>query len=282
MGYKDFFLIAFFFEIGLSGMPTWNSLFLAMIFVAVILIKGGLFLGLLTRFNIRSRTAWLSSLSLMNYSEFGLIVVGIGVYNGWIEQEWLVIMALTMSLSFIVSSPFNHFAHRLFDRYKNILMKLNTSRIHPDDEPIDLGNAEVLLCGMGRVGKMAYAHLSKQFENKITSIDYNHERVKNLQRSNINVLWGDSTDSNFWENVHMPKVKMVLLASNDYPTDLNTANELYCIVNKQFQIGALGQYEEEIESLKNAGVDFVYDCYSQLGKEFAGEFLEFLKNKYQK
>jgi len=126
MSYKDFFLIAFFFEIGLSGMPTWNSIILALIFIVVVFIKGGLFLRLLTRFNIRSRTAWLSSLSLMNFSEFGLIVAGIGVKNGWIEPEWLVILALTMSLSFIVSSPFNKYAHRLFDQYKIILMRLNT------------------------------------------------------------------------------------------------------------------------------------------------------------
>ena len=77
----------------------------------------------------------------------------------------------------------------------------------------------------------------------------------------------------------MSKVQMVLLASNDYQTDLNTANELYCIVNKQFQIGALGHYDEEIEALKKVGVDFVYDCYAQLGREFAGEFLEFLENE---
>ena len=279
MGYKDFFLIAFFFEIGLSGMPTWNSLILALIFVVVIFIKGGLFLGLLTQFNLRSRTAWLSSLSLMNFSEFGLIVAGIGVKNGWIELEWLVILALTMSLSFIVSSPFNNYAHRHFDKYKNILMKLNTKKVHPDDEPVNLGNTEVLLCGMGRVGRVAYEHLTKQFGDKVMSIDYNHERVEKLKGSNINILWGDSTDSEFWGNVQMEKVKIVLLASNDYQTDLNTANELYCIVNKQFQIGALGHYKEEIESLKNAGVDFVYDSYTQLGREFAGEFLEFLKEK---
>jgi len=277
MGYKDFFLIAFFFEIGLSGMPTWNSLILAFIFIVVVFIKGGLFLGFLTRFNLRSRTAWLSSLSLMNYSEFGLIVVAIGVKNGWIEQEWLVILAVAMSLSFIVSSPFNQYAHQLFDRYKNILMKLNTKQVHPDDEPIDLGNAEVLLCGMGRIGVVAYEYLTKQLGDKVIGIDYDHELVKKRGKSNINILWGDSTDSNFWENVHMPNIKMVLLATEDYQTDLNTANELYCIMNKQFQIGTLGHYQEEIDALKKAGVDFIYDHYSMVGKEFATEFLEFLK-----
>ena len=281
MGYKDFFLIAFFFQIGLSGLPSWNSLFIALILLVVIHFKGALFMLILTRFNLRSRTAWLSTLSLMNYSEFGLIVAGIGVKAGWIEEEWLVILALTMALSFLISSPFNHYAHQLFDKYKNTLMKLNTKRVHPDDEPIDLGNAEVLLCGMGRVGIVAYEYLIKQFGDKVIGIDYNHELVKKRKKSNINIRWGDSTDSNFWENVHMPNIKMVLLATDDYQTDLNTANELYCIVNKQFQIGTLGHYQEEINALKNAGVDFIYDHYALTGKEFAGEFLEYLQDKNQ-
>ena len=279
MGYKDFFLIAFFFQIGLSGMPTWNSLILSLIFIVVVFIKGGIFLVLLTRFNLRARTSWLATLSLMNYSEFGLIVVGIGVKNGWIEKEWLVILAVTLALSYLVSSPLNHYAHRIYDRYKNILMKLNTKRVHPDDEPVNLGNAEVLLCGMGRVGMVAYEYLTKQFGDRVIGIDYNHELVKNLKESGMNILWGDSTDSNFWENVKMPGVKMVMLASNDFQTDLNTAIELKRNVSKQIRVGALGHFGEEIDSLKKVGVDFIYDHYDQLGKEFAGEFLEFIQEK---
>ena len=279
MGYKDFFLIAFFFQIGLSGLPTWDSLIVALILLLVIHFKGALFMLMLTRFNLRARTSWLSTLSLMNYSEFGLIVTGIGVKAGWIEEEWLVILALTLALSFLISSPFNHYAHRLFDRYKNHLMKLNTQHVHPDDEPINLGDAEVLICGMGRVGSVAYEYLLKQFDNKVIGIDYDHELVKKRKQSNINILWGDSTDSNFWENVVMPNIKMVLLTSDNYHTDLNTANELYCIPNRKFKIGTLGHYEEEIESLKKAGVDFIYDHYTLLGKEYAGEFLEFIDQK---
>jgi hypothetical protein len=279
MGYKDFFLIAFFFQIGLSGLPTLNSLYFAIILLVVIHFKGGLFVLIFTRFNLRVRTAWLSTLSLMNYSEFGLIVAGIGVQAGWIEKEWLVILALTLALSFLISAPFNHYAHRLFDRYKNTLMKLNTDHLHPDDEPINLGNAEVLLCGMGRAGLVAYEYLTKQFGDKVIGIDFNHNRVKKLKESNVNILWGDSTDSNFWENVHMPNIKVVLLTTNDYHTDLNSALVLYCIPDKQFQIGTLGHYEEEIKALQNAGVDFIYDHYALVGKEFAKEFLEFIPNK---
>lgn len=277
IGYKDFFLIAFFFQIGLSGMPTLNTVYVALVLLVIIHLKGGLFMLILTRFNLRARTSWLSTLSLMNYSEFGLIVTGIGVKSGWIEPEWLVIMALTMALSFVISSPFNNHAHRLFDKYKGSLMKLNTQHTHPDDEPTNLGNAEVLICGMGRIGRVAYDYLQKQYGDNIIGIDYRHEQVEKLKQSNVNILWGDATDSNFWENAHMPNIKIVLLATDNYHTDLNTANELYCIPDRKFKLGSLGHYKDEIEFLKKAGVDFIYDHYTLMGKEFAVEFLDFLE-----
>jgi hypothetical protein len=72
---------------------------------------------------------------------------------------------------------------------------------------------------------------------------------------------------------------MVLLTANDFNTDLTTANELCCIVDRKFKVGALGHYEEEIKALKEAGVNFVYDHFTLLGKEFAGEFLEFMEEQ---
>jgi hypothetical protein len=77
----------------------------------------------------------------------------------------------------------------------------------------------------------------------------------------------------------MPNIKMVLLTTNDYRTDLNSALELNNTPKKQFHIGTLGHYEEEIAALKKAGVDFIYDHYTFMGKEFALEFLEFIPDK---
>jgi hypothetical protein len=35
-------------------------------------------------------------------------------------------------------------------------VRLERDKRHPDDEPISLGNAEILVVGMGRVGSGAY------------------------------------------------------------------------------------------------------------------------------
>jgi len=84
----------------MSGLPTSTSLFIALILVLAIPVKGTLFMLLLTRFNLRARTAWHTTLSLASYSEFGLITTAIGVKMGIIDNQWMIILALSMSFSF--------------------------------------------------------------------------------------------------------------------------------------------------------------------------------------
>jgi len=149
LSFKDFFLIAFFLEIGMSGLPTLTTLVISLILIIGIVGKGALFMVLLTRFNLQARTAWHSTLSLANYSEFGLITAAIGVKMGLIDNQWMIILALAMSFSFLLASPLNVKSHKLYNKYKHLLDKLNTNSAHPDDEPVDLGTAKVVICGMG-------------------------------------------------------------------------------------------------------------------------------------
>ncbi len=281
LSFKDFFLIAFFLNIGMSGLPTVNSLFVALILLVAIPIKGTLFVVLLTRMNLRARTAWHTSLSLSNYSEFGLITGAIGLKLGLISNQWMVILALAVSFSFLLASPFNTISHQLFDKFKYLLMKLNTKRNHPDDEPVDLGDARAIICGMGHVGRAAYHQLSGDFNNKIISIDYDKDVVAKFLESNKNIVWGDSTDSIFWQNVRMPNVEFILLTMDDHNSNLNTARSLSNCKNRKFSVAAPGHYIDEITELKEAGVSFVYNYYSRAGAEFASSFLNFVENRQE-
>lgn len=279
LSFKDFFLIAFFLDIGMSGLPTLSTIIIAVILVFAIPLKGTLFMVLLTRFNLRARTAWHSTLSLANYSEFGLITGAIGYEMGIIDNQWMIVIALSMSLSFLLASPFNIKSHQIFDKYRKILMKLNTKKNHPDDEPVDLGDSKVVICGMGNVGRAAYHQLTGDFGDKVIAIDYDKDVVRKFSDLNKNIVWGDSTDSSFWRNVRMSKVEYIMLTMNDYASNLNTAIALSSCRKRTFSVGAPGHHVKEITELKEAGVSFVYNYYSRAGVEFANSFLDFTEKR---
>lgn len=279
MGYKDFFLVAFFLQIGLHGLPDWSIFAVALVLSLLLVVKGGFFLYLFTRFNFRARTSWLATLSLSNYSEFGLIVGTIGVAEGLISVEWITVLALALAFSFVISSPFNTRAHQLFNRYKSQITILNKNCVHPDDAQSDLTEAEYLVCGMGRIGKVVYHYLHGKYGDKVVGIDYDQDTVDKFRSTNKRVYWADATDSSFWEKNKFDSIRMVFIAMTDHTSNLNVAREIKQLQPGKFAVGSTSRFRDEFLELKDNGVDYVYNYYDRLGADFAENFVSYTVNK---
>ncbi len=74
---KEVFLIGFFLQIGIGGLPDAQALTFAVAMTLLLPLKGALFFFLFLAFRLRARSAFLSGVSLTNYSEFGLIVASV-------------------------------------------------------------------------------------------------------------------------------------------------------------------------------------------------------------
>ena len=274
MSYKDFFLVAFFIHIGLKGIPGWEHLLAAVVLLLFVNFKGGLFLFLFSRFRVRARTAFLASISLGNYSEFALITGMVGMEAGWIPGDWILVLALAMSLSFLATAPLNHRVHDLFDGFKSLIMRFNRGLECVDDEPYILGNAEYLVIGMGDIGQAAYRTLREEEGREVLGIDYDHDLVAELKEKGFNAVWGDATDSNLWENADLGRIKRVLLAMDDHPSNINSIREITKLGKVPFKVGVISHHPYEAEEFRELAVDYIYDYRNRLGSEFAQGFLE--------
>ena len=65
-------------------------------------------------------------------------------------------LSVAVALSFVVSTLVNRRGSALTGRLVRWLPEHPDHRLHPEDRPIDIGHAEVLVLGMGRVGQAAY------------------------------------------------------------------------------------------------------------------------------
>jgi predicted Kef-type K+ transport protein len=275
--YKDFFLIAFFINIGFVGLPNWISLTVAIILIPVIFLKGALFVWILSRFQLQPRTAFLGGLSLTNYSEFGLIVGVIGLSLGLITNDWLVTMALLMSLSFVIAAPLNRNAHVLFDRFKTKLLKLSKSKVGEDCEPVDFGDASFIIVGLSSVGKPAFETLQSSYGQKVLGLDFNTDIVNALAKSGANVKWADATDSELWDNVDTSKVQAVFLTLSDEEANLNVLQEINRIRKRRFKVFGYCLFSDKVEKYREEGFDFVFDYKTYLGRAYVEKALMELK-----
>lgn len=279
MNYKDFFLIAFFVSIGLTGMPGWETILPMLILLPFMFLKGGLFMMLLSGFNLRARTAFLAAVSLGNFSEFGLIVSLAGYKMGWISGDWMMVIALLMSVSFLIASPLNAKVHTIFDRYKYWILKLNRGRKNIDTEPTSLGDAEYVIIGMGSIGKPAYKYFEALYPGKVMGVDYKHENVEQLKNSGCHVTWGDAVNPVFWRYANFSKVKMVMLAMSDFSANYNALNQIQKLKRKKFKVAAVIHYADEAEAFRKKNIDYIYDYKASIGADFAEHALSNLLTK---
>jgi hypothetical protein len=277
LGFKDLFLVGFFLTIGLGSDLTLRAGLIGVALLILVLPKTMFFFFLFTRFRVRSFTSLLGSLGLTNYSEFGLIVASLAVKEGWLESEWLATIAIAVSLSFIGASPLNTAAHTIYRRFHDLLVRFESKERLPDDQPPRIGDETVIVIGMGRVGTAAYRTLCEQYGgDRVVGLDRAAATVQSHQDAGRNVIRGDAADTDFWERIRaqlqtQPRsapVEMVVLAMTDHQSNLIAATELRASDFRGF-LASVSRFEDEREELERAGVDAVFDLYTQAGSGFA-------------
>jgi len=276
LSFKDLFLVGFFLTIGLAGVPTLTDLGIAGLLVLLVPIKVALFYLLLTRFRLRARNAAMCSLSLANYSEFGLIVGAVGVSAGWISADWLVILAISLAITFVLASPLNIKAQLVYDRSCSWLRRLENDRPLPEDEPVAIGGAEIAILGMGRVGTAAYETIRQESRKEVIGLDFDEEKVLLHQQAGRNVIFGDAGDSDFWARVDIgSEILVAILAMGQHVANLNVVKRLRR-AGYEGVIAATARHPDEVEELHDAGIDVALDFMTEAGAGLAEHAYEAL------
>lgn len=266
--FKDLFLVGFFFQIGLTGMPGIAHVLIALGLLPVLAVKSLFYFFILTRFRLRARTSLFAAFSLANYSEFGLLVAAIGLKKGWLGPEWVIIIALALTFSFLAAAPLNSKANAIYERYAAPLRRFETKTRHSGDIEINLGPAEILLFGMGAFGSMAYDIIRERQGDKILAVDYNKKKVEEQKGFGRRVIWGDATDYDFWRKINPGKIKLIMLAMNKHQASLLALKEIRS-AGFQGPVTATSRFEDEKIELLEAGAIAAYNIYAEAGAGYA-------------
>jgi predicted Kef-type K+ transport protein len=272
LGFKDLLLVGFFLSIGMSGTISVSALLVALGLAIAVIFKVILYFGLFTRFRLRAHTSLFASLALANYSEFGLIVGAIAVTNGWLSGDWLVIIALALTMTFIAAAPLNARSRGLHKRLKVHINPFETATPLPEDAPIDPGDARIAIIGMGRVGTGAYDTLIERYGDQLIGVEVDPDTVSRHTAAGRNVILADAMDDEFWERTGRGKVSVALLALPEPEQNLGITRRIRAR-NSAGHIFAVTQYPEEAAVLKAAGVETTWNLYAEAGNGFAEEVI---------
>ena len=265
---KDIFLVGFFFQVGLTGIPEVGHIIVALLLVFIIPVKSFIYFIVFTRFHLRARTGLLATLSLSNYSEFGLLVSAIAMKNGWLSADWLIILALALTFSFIASAPINTKSNIIYKHFESFLRRFETDKKHPGDIVVNLGNSDTLIFGLGAFGTMAYDTIRERVGDKVLAVDLDKKKVAQLKKTGRIIVWGDATDYDFWHLIDLDKIKLVMLAMTNHQANMLAIKEMKS-AGYNGPITATAQFEDERLELIKVGATAAYNIFSEAGAGYA-------------
>ncbi|MBL8331134.1 MAG: cation:proton antiporter [Rubrivivax sp.] len=270
---KELFLVGFFLSVGLGALPDLAMVLMALLLLALLPLKSALYLLVLMRFRLRTRTGVLATLSLSNYSEFGLIVAAIAVASGALSAQWLAVISLAVAGSFVLAAPLNAASERIYAWLKRPLAGLESPTLLAADRPIAVDRVDAVVLGMGQIGAGAYLRLSEGHGLKVLGVDSDAGQLAAHRAAGRTVMEGDAVDSDFWDKLILTDtVKLVLLAM---PGHAGNVYALQQLKHRAFggRIAAIVKYPEEIAVLRELGADAVFHIYEEAGTAFADDAL---------
>ncbi|MBT8164800.1 MAG: cation:proton antiporter [Acidimicrobiia bacterium] len=276
LGFKDLFLVAFFLSIGLGGTPSPAGLAIGAIVLLAVPVRSFVLFVLFTRFRLRARTALFASLTLSTFSEFGLIAASAALAADLLDQAWLSTIAVVVAASFVSASAANAARYRLYRRWSSRLAGFELEPPMPEDAIIDIADRQILVFGMGRVGIGAYDEIVERAGPVVMGVDRDGDRVEKLRGQGRNVIRGDALDRDFWERIRLhPGVELVVAATGNHQANLECIKRVREFLTS-VRIASIATYADDVQELKDAGVDVARNLYQEAGQALADDALTVL------
>lgn len=264
-GFKELLLVTFFLSIGLQGDPSMDVLLVAGLLVLVLPIKTFGFYFLLTRLGVPARTATFSTLSLSNFSEFGLIVGALAASKGWIEPDWLLVFAIALSVTYVIAAPATMASEGIFQRYCDLLHRFERDSAKP--VPVDLEDRTIMIVGLGRMGEATYRRIAVHDPELVVGIDYDQDTIERHRLEGMHCVRADATDHEFWQGLDLSGIEAVLLTTPNHHNHLDTVT---CLRDSGYHgfIAASTAHEDQAAALREAGANAAYGLYDEAGTTF--------------
>ncbi|WP_222844677.1 NAD(P)-binding protein [Saccharomonospora sp. CUA-673] len=183
-------------------------------------------------------------------------------------------LALAVAISFLVSAVLNRLSPAVEAWLNRTLPRQQADRLTPDDCPIDLGDADTIVLGMGRVGTATVERLHAAHGRRAVGVEHDPVRVEQLREQGYRVVEADATDIDFWQRVQRSgRVGLVVLAM---PFQGDNVQVLELLRGNGFtgRVAAIAQRATDVEELRAYGADAAFNLYGSAGESLADHAAE--------
>ena len=271
---RDFFIIIFFILLGASSavgaksVEVWQVVVLS----AFTLIGNPLIvLAIMMTLGFRNRTAFLSSVTVAQVSEFSLILMTVGVGIGIVTDPMVSLISAVAIVTIALSSYLILYGEKIYRFLEGPFSKIFPEKTRdPYVVNREMLHDHIILIGAEQMGWDILKFLkSRQKDLKqILVIDFNPTIIKTLNASGFNSVFGDISDPELLEELELSKAKLIIITDVDIE---DCANFIKFAKNKDYKgpVVAATYWLHDAIKLCEIGADYVVVPETVGGKHIA-------------
>lgn len=214
---RDFFVTLFFVSLGLQiTIASWATLGLGLLLSAMVILSRWItILPTLYLQKFGTRVGILSSINLMQASEFSLVIAALGFQLNHIDQEIVSLIAIALIITSTVSTYIISANHTITRH----LVKM-FSAIGLRDEPEEMEETkeekqyDIVVLGCHRVAGSLLPELSQAGLSYLV-VDFNPEVLKTLRERNIPTAYADLSHVESLEHLGLDSSRVILSTISD-------------------------------------------------------------------
>ncbi len=271
---RDFFIVIFFILLGANMVLSQLGVILvpAVILSFFVLIGNPLIvIFLMNILGYRTKTAFMSGLTVAQISEFSLILVALGYSLGHITQEIVSLVTLVGIITITASTYLILYADKIYALTHDFLDRIVVRKNHKTSHAQSQEYADAILFGYDYAGH-GFLHAMKYVTDKYVVVEYDPDVVAQLRSSGIPHHYGDAEDFEFLDEIGFAHAKLVISSIPYIKTNLLLVQH-YRAVNPDGIIIVVANELHEAKELYLAGASYVVMPY-HIGSHFAADLIE--------
>ncbi len=258
---RDFLLLFFFIDLGagldlgLLGAQAGAAVVLSLL---VLLGKPLIIMLILGALGYRSRTGFLTGLSLAQISEFSLILAALGFGLGHIDAETTSVITLVAVITIALSTYLTLYAHPLYERVGRWLTMFERQMPHPEETAHETGASQtpdVILFGLGRYG----GEIARRLRDRgwdLLGVDFDPYVVASGRKEGLKIRYGDAHDPELLAHLPLQRAKWIVSTAPEREVNLALLSALR-LHGYQGKVALRAHDAADGEVLEGAGADLV-------------------------
>jgi len=212
---RDFFVVLFFISLGenLNFDNIAAAIVPALILSIIVLVLKPLVvmtsLGLL---GYTRRTSFKTGVNLSQISEFSIILIVLAASTGMVSEYVSAVVTIVALLTITVSTYLMQYDNKIYQKFDHRLRMFE--RRGAVDAHSEAREYPLILFGYKNGGHQ-YLRTFRSLKKKFVVVDYDPEVIEELQKSNVDYLYGDATDPELLAEIHMDSAKLVVNTINE-------------------------------------------------------------------